>query len=52
MKKIITPFLITAIILFCLYGMYWIFKTVSYVIFYESMVKNTIQEMVKEEYLK
>lgn len=35
-----------------MYGMYWIAKTVSYTIFYEDMVQETIQEMVKPEYLK
>ena len=30
-----------------LYGMYWVFKTVSYEIFYESMIKQTIQEELK-----
>ena len=34
------------------YGMYWIFKTVSYEIFYESMVQETIKEMVKSKFLK
>jgi hypothetical protein len=34
------------------YGMYWLFKTISYEIFYESMVQETIREMVKPEYLK
>ena len=34
------------------YGMYWIFKTFSYMIFYEDMVAETIKEMVKPEFLK
>jgi len=34
------------------YGMYWVFKTVSYVLFYEEMVKATITTMIKPEYLK
>ncbi len=34
------------------YGSYWIAKTVSYSFFYESMVEQTVREMVKPEYLK
>ena len=34
-----------------MYGSYWIAKTVSYAIFYENMVEQTIREMVKPEYL-
>jgi hypothetical protein len=29
-----------------IYGCYWVAKTVSYKIFYEDMVKQTIREMV------
>jgi len=45
---------ILGIILFCafVYGMYWVFKTVSYSIFYEAMVEQTIIDLVKPEYLK
>ena len=41
-------------LIFCgfLYGAYWIAKTVSYNVFYEDMVQQTITEMVKPEYLK
>ena len=39
------------IILTVIYGVYWITKTVSYTIFYEDMVKSTIRDMVKPEYL-
>ena len=44
---------IGAILLVCglMYGSYWIAKTVSYTIFYESMVEQTVREMVKPEYL-
>ncbi len=34
-----------------LYGLYWIFKTFSYWLFYEDMVQQTIREMIKPEYL-
>ena len=37
------------IIVFCIitYLCYWVAKNVSYMIFYESMVQDTIREMVK-----
>ena len=35
-----------------IYGMYYIAKNVSYAIFYEDMVRQTIIEMVKPGYLK
>ena len=52
MKNIIAP--IFGIIIFCvvLYGIYWIAKTVSYQVFYEGMVIETVKDMVKPEYLK
>jgi len=34
-----------------LYGIYWVFKTVSYGLFYEKMVIETIHEEVRPEYL-
>lgn len=34
------------------YGCYWLVKTVSYFFFYESMVEQTVREMVKPEYLR
>lgn len=39
-------------IIYGIYGMYWIAKTVSYSLFYEDMVKQTIEQMVKPEALK
>ena len=52
MKSLIS--IVGGLILFCgiLYGTYWIAKTVSYEIFYEDMVEDTVREMVKPEYLK
>jgi len=35
-----------------LYGCYWVVKTGSYLLFYESKVKATITEMVRPESLK
>lgn len=35
-----------------IYGCYWIAKSASYTIFYESMVEQTVREMVKPEYLR
>lgn len=37
---------------FVLYGSYWLAKHGSYALWYEDMVKETIREMVKPEYLK
>jgi hypothetical protein len=44
----------STILFICLniYGCYWVAKTGSYFFFYEGMVKETIQEMVKPEALK
>jgi len=35
-----------------IYGSYWIAKTVSYSVFYEGMVRETVREMVKEGALR
>jgi len=35
-----------------IYGGFWVAKTVSYSIFYEDMVRQTIVEMVKPDSLK
>ena len=35
----------------CLYGSYWVAKNISYWIFYEDMVKETIRELVDKKYL-
>jgi len=47
-------FVIVAMILtfLIIYGGYWIIKKVSYSLFYEDMVKQTITEMVKPDSLK
>jgi hypothetical protein len=34
-----------------IYGTYWVFKTVSYTVFYEDMVIETIHKTVKPQYL-
>ena len=52
MRSSLHTVIIIVIVCAITYGMYWIFKTVSYEIFYESMVKETVREMVKPEYLK
>jgi hypothetical protein len=45
---------IAGVALICgfIYGSYWVAKTVSYSFFYESMVENTVRDLVKPEYLK
>lgn len=35
-----------------IYGCYWAAKTVSYQVFYEDMVQQTVQEMVRPESLR
>jgi|LGVF01.2.fsa_nt_gb hypothetical protein len=35
-----------------LYASYWVCKTVSYTIFYEDMVQQTVLELVKQSALK
>jgi hypothetical protein len=45
----ISGFLLVVVVI---YSMYWIFKTVSYEVFYESMVQKTVQEIVKTDCLK
>lgn len=52
MYKIVVGFLLLMVFCVFLYGSYWIAKTVSYKLFYESMVESSITEMVKPECLK
>lgn len=44
---------VIGVLLFCLftYGMYYIFKSVSYNLFYEDMVKDTVLEVLKAKQL-
>ncbi len=51
MKNIITFIVGLVAVAGFIYGSYWVAKTVSYSIFYEDMVKKTVKEMVKPEYL-
>lgn len=51
MKNIIIGVIAIIGVCFIVYSFYWLAKTVSYKFFYEDMVKQTIQEMVKPEYL-
>lgn len=41
-----------ALICGVIYGLYWVAKSASYVLFYESMVQQTVRELVKKEALK
>lgn len=52
MKDYITMALTALIIVFVIYSIYWIGKVGSYKIFYESMVKQTVTQMVKSESLR
>jgi FtsZ-interacting cell division protein ZipA len=52
MKNLILSIAGIVCIIAIIYGAYWIAKTVSYQVFYEDMVKQTVRDMVKPEYLK
>jgi len=49
----LTGFIIGYILLFCVisFGMFWLAKNISYWLFYEDMVKETIKELVKSNCL-
>jgi len=47
--KAVLSIILTILIM---YGTYWVTKNVSYFIFYEGMVQQTITEMVKQEALR
>jgi len=51
MKDVFKVLGVLFVICFFIYGGYWVTKHVSYAIFYEDMVQDTIKEMVKPEYL-
>ena len=40
------------LVIMVIYGGYWVVKKVSYSLFYESMVQETVRDMVKKEALK
>lgn len=42
---------IVGIVIFLIYGFYWAGKNISYNFFYESLVKETINETVKQSCL-
>lgn len=52
MKQLITGFFGIILIAVIVYSSYWIIKTVSYGMFYEDMVIETIHETVKPGALK
>lgn len=51
MYKVFGVLLYILFVCLMLWGMYWVAKTFSYWVFYEDMVKETIKQMVKPEYL-
>ncbi len=52
-KKLLKDaFLIMVVGLSVIYGLYWIGKTVSYKVFYEDMVQETIKEEILPKCLK
>ena len=52
MKDIALGALGLALICVFIYGCYFVAKNVSYSLFYEDMVRQTVQEMVNEKSLK
>lgn len=42
---------VICVLLACVWGMVWVAKTVSYKVFYEAKVQQTVSEMVKAEAL-
>jgi hypothetical protein len=52
MRDALVVGVITLAVFGALYGCYWVAKTVSYSLFYEDMVRNTVRDMVKEGSLK
>jgi len=52
LKMIICGGVLIIVGLAALYGVYWIAKTLSYTVFYEDMVKETIHELVKQSALR
>lgn len=50
--KVVLYSLFSIIMILCIaYGVYWVFKSFSYTIFYQGMVQETIREMVDQKYL-
>lgn len=52
MKEIVGAVMVAILVLILIYGMYCIGKTISYNIFYEDMVQQTVRELVKPESLQ
>lgn len=52
MKNVLLVIAMIAVICVVIYGGYYLAKNASYWLFYEDMVKETVQEMVKQEALK
>jgi len=50
-KKAITIVVGVGLIVALIYGAYWLAKTVSYAVFYEDMVIETIRNTVNQRYL-
>ncbi len=52
MKDVLLIILALAAAAGFIYGVHWVVKNVSYAIFYEDMVTETIREIVKKSALK
>lgn len=51
-KNVLLGALSIAIFGSVMYGSYWVAKNISYVVFYESLVQETVREMVLTESLR
>lgn len=52
MKEVIQILVGIIVVVAAIWGLYWLAKTGSYFFFYESMVQDTIRELVKPGALK
>jgi uncharacterized protein YneF (UPF0154 family) len=52
MKQVLVVVVGAALVIGTIYGCYWVAKRVSYALFYEDMVIQTIKDTVKKEALR
>lgn len=52
MKKLTATVALVIVSIIFIYASYMVAKSISYTLFYEDMVQQTIREMVKPEYLR
>lgn len=52
MRNAIATVIAVFVVCATIYGFFWVAKRVSYAMFYESFVQDTVRQMVKPEALK